>query len=71
MKLDYIGIYSNKRGMWPFSQTWFSMCSAHSYGRYEDCQACQAGCWCSDVKQSIGLFVYDNAPDFWRWWANR
>ena len=71
MKLKYIGIYSNKRGTWPFNQTYYSMCSAHNDGRHEDCLACNAGTWYSDVRHSISSVIYKTTPGIWRWWVNK
>ena len=68
MKLKYVAIYSNKRGTWPFSQTYYSICSAHNDGRHEDCLACDAGEWHSDVRHLITSMI---PLKIWLWWVNR
>lgn len=62
----------NRKGSWPFKQTWYSLCSRHMMN-YEDetCHMCQSGHWRYDVVHSISSFVYKNWPNFWIWWVNR
>jgi hypothetical protein len=59
-----------KRYVWPFAQTWFSICSKHQYGAI-GCDLCETGQWVNDIKHRIGSWVFKLFPSLWRWWANR
>jgi hypothetical protein len=59
-----------RKGVWPFSSTWFSFCSAHQ--RYKaNCDLCNAGTWINDIRHAVSSFVFKRWPDFWRWYVNR
>ena len=74
MKFNYTELVTRrKRGIWLFSETWFSICSQHhpTLAPKDDCPRCQAGHWVNDFRHSISSIIYENAPELWRWWANR
>lgn len=58
------------KGVFPFRQTWYSLCSAHQDYK-KACACCNAGMWAYDVPHFFGSIVYAVAPGLWQQWANR
>jgi hypothetical protein len=64
--------YKTRRGIWPFRQRFYSLCSVHR-SKYlnPNCANCLIGSWKYDIPLWISQKVFKYFPRLWTWWANR
>jgi len=58
-----------EKGKFFWKKKWYSICSMH-YEYNKDCNMCRTGVWKNVWSSNISEWIFDNFPNFWRWYVN-